>query len=57
MRMCDSDVAHIGMGSILMEGSYVEGGSMLGAGSLLLPHTRVPSGQVCEPPLALFNSR
>ena len=46
------DAAFVGMGSILMEGSYVEGGSMLAANTVLLPHTRVPSGQVRRDSLA-----
>eukprot|EP01094_Clydonella_sp_ATCC50884_P000654 TRINITY_DN1049_c0_g1_i1.p1 TRINITY_DN1049_c0_g1~~TRINITY_DN1049_c0_g1_i1.p1 ORF type:complete len:251 (-),score=79.42 TRINITY_DN1049_c0_g1_i1:138-890(-) len=38
--------SHIGMGCVLMEGSYVERQSMLGACSVLLPNQRVPAGQL-----------
>jgi carbonic anhydrase/acetyltransferase-like protein (isoleucine patch superfamily) len=34
---------HVGMGSVLMEGSYMESYSMLGAGSVLAAGARVPS--------------
>jgi len=36
----------VGMGSILSDGSYMEEGSILGANSVLLPHDRIPSGQL-----------
>lgn len=38
--------SHIGMGCTLMEGSYVERQSMLGAGTVLMPNMRVPAGQL-----------
>ena len=40
------DNAHIGMGSILNTGSYVEKGAMLGAGTVLAPFQRIPAGQL-----------
>jgi len=47
LRACTvEDGCSIGMGSILTEGSYMEKNSMLGAGSVLLSHDRVPSGEL-----------
>lgn len=47
LRACTiEDECHIGMGSILLDGSYLEKGSMLGARTVVPPHTRIPSGQV-----------
>jgi len=40
------DACHIGMGSILMDGSYMCAQSMLGARTVLYPGTKVPSGQL-----------
>eukprot|EP01090_Pellita_catalonica_P008566 TRINITY_DN1951_c0_g1_i2.p1 TRINITY_DN1951_c0_g1~~TRINITY_DN1951_c0_g1_i2.p1 ORF type:complete len:225 (-),score=16.85 TRINITY_DN1951_c0_g1_i2:37-660(-) len=40
------DECIVGMGSTLGEGSYMEKHSILGAGSVLLPWARVPSGQL-----------
>lgn len=40
------DGAHIGMGSVLNTGSYVEKGAMLGAGTVLAPFQRIPAGQL-----------
>jgi len=40
------DECLVGMGSILLEGSYMETHSMLGAGSVLTRGARVPSGEL-----------
>lgn len=40
------DGCFIGMKACVMDGAVVEGGAMLGAGGLLAPGKRVPSGQV-----------
>jgi len=40
------DSCHIGMGSVLLPGSYMETGSMIGAGTVLGPNDRVPTGEL-----------
>jgi len=40
------DNCHIGMGSILSPGSYMEHGSMLGARTVVAPFQRIPHGQL-----------
>jgi len=40
------DGSFIGMSATVMDGSVVENGSMVAAGSLILPKTRVKSGQL-----------
>eukprot|EP00008_Paramoeba_atlantica_P005218 CAMPEP_0201487224 /NCGR_PEP_ID=MMETSP0151_2-20130828/11611_1 /ASSEMBLY_ACC=CAM_ASM_000257 /TAXON_ID=200890 /ORGANISM="Paramoeba atlantica, Strain 621/1 / CCAP 1560/9" /LENGTH=300 /DNA_ID=CAMNT_0047872209 /DNA_START=54 /DNA_END=956 /DNA_ORIENTATION=+ len=47
LRACTiEDECHIGMGSILLDGSYMEKGSLLGANTVVQPHCRIPSGQL-----------
>ena len=47
LRACTiEDECHVGMGSILLDGSYMEANSMLGARTVVPPHTRIPSGQL-----------
>merc|ERR1711974_473432 len=47
LRACTiEDECLVGMKSILCEGSYMERFSILGAGSVLMPHQRVPTGEL-----------
>ena len=47
LRACTiEDECHLGMGSIVMDGAYLEQNVMLGANTVVQPGTRIPSGQV-----------
>jgi carbonic anhydrase/acetyltransferase-like protein (isoleucine patch superfamily) len=47
LRACTiENECHIGMGSILMDGAYLEQNVMLGANTVVQPNTRIPSGQL-----------
>jgi gamma-carbonic anhydrase len=47
LRACTiEDECIVGMNSILSEGSYMEKNTILGAGSVLMPGVRVPSGEL-----------
>ncbi len=42
------------MNATVLEGSVIESGSMIAAGSVVLPHTTVPSGQLWAGNPAVF---